>query len=137
MRSLRRAALRRSLTQSRSPVGAGARVLTPATPAVRLGRQQILFASIGILCRPAVQRRGPRPAPPARPHTVAIEPGCEGGGVTPYEGLAAARSAGRTAGSRASTGPDRREYGREVDGGRTRPPVSTRETGNNVRRTNS
>jgi len=75
----------------------GARVLAPATPSVRIGRQEVLSAGIGIMCRPAVQRRGPRPAPPARPESVAIEPECESGGVTPDEGLAAARSAGPTA----------------------------------------
>src|SRR6476659_4940934 len=81
---------------------AGARVLSPSTPSVRIGRQGIVLASIHLSCRPAVQRRGPRPAPPARPHSVVIEPECEGGGVTPYEGLAAARSAGPTAGNRVS-----------------------------------
>src|SRR6476659_3364145 len=97
----------------------------------------MLSASIRLSCRPAVQRRGPRPAPPPRPHSVVIEPECEGGGVTPYEGLAAARSAGPTAGSRASIGSDRREYGREVDGGRTRPPVFDRQTGKKVPRNNT
>jgi hypothetical protein len=65
---------------------------------------------------------------------VAIEPECEGAGVTPYEDLAAARSTGRTAGSGVWICSDRREHGREVDGGRTPPPDSTRQQGNNVLR---
>src|SRR6266849_6447092 len=45
--------------------------------------------------RPAVQRRGPRPASPPRPHSMVLAPQGQGGGVTPDEDLAPARRAGK------------------------------------------